>query len=316
MTIQAARPGDQRSAVRLGDPLPFRSLIDEAARLVRRHFKPLYLGFAPPLVVMQVLTALFQVLLFQSVDAGADAEPDFAFVGLIGVFGCLLVPALLLVYGASLGALTGGVLDTIEGRPIAMGRHWRFMLRPRPLGTLLLVALVGLVGLLFCVLPGIYLFLVFSFVLQVMVAERWYGPTALGRSRRLAHYNPQRRISSSPITKILVIGLITYVLSSAVSLLLQLPLTILQQVMMLRDAAVAESSDVLFSPWMWLSVPTALFTGLGQAAVLLYQYSALSLLYTDVRRRKEGYDLSEAIAELERASSPRPPASEPGAEPA
>ncbi len=50
---------------------------------------------------------------------------------------------------------------------------------------------------------------------------------------------------------------------------------------------------------LWLQVPGAVLGSLAEVAVTLYLSFGLTLLYFDLRRRKEGDDLEAAVAALE-----------------
>ena len=73
-----------------------------------------------------------------------------------GTFGVVML-AFTVVYGLGYGAMFAAATDALSGREISMRRAWGLVVRPRVLGTLLLLGLAVMVGSACCVLPGIYL---------------------------------------------------------------------------------------------------------------------------------------------------------------
>ena len=81
--------------------------------------------------------------------------------------------------------------------------------------------------------------------------------------------NPQKRFATSPLLKVFLIMLIGYVLTSAVGLLVQLPLAIVQQMIMVRAAAEGQAADpfALMSRMMLFQVPASFLNMLAATAV-------------------------------------------------
>jgi hypothetical protein len=118
--------------------------------------------------------------------------------------------------------------------------------------------------------------------------------------------------------KVFVLLVVGMLLSQVISFTVQMPLVFVQQLFVFREAAAGADPNALLydARWLWLQVPATLLGSLAQSAVVLYLSFGMALLYFDVRRRREGYDLEAALDELEG----RTPASsfqgwtEPGAE--
>jgi hypothetical protein len=279
------------------EPLPFRMLVDEAMKLTRRHFRQMYLPVALPVALAQSVVPLVQAFAFSRGFAPA-ADAASLFVGMFG----MLVAAVLAggVWWLGYGTLLVAATEAQSGAGVSMGRAWRTMFRPRVLGTSVLVALSLLVGCAMCLLPGIFLALLFALAVPVMVVERIYGTTALARAAALVRENPEKRFGSSPLLKVFLIMLIGYVLTTAVGLLIQAPLVIVQQVIMLRAAAEGDATDpfALMSKMTFFQVPAAFLNMLAATAVHIYMAFALSLFYFDLRRRQEGTDLLAAVQEM------------------
>jgi len=132
---------------------------------------------------------------------------------------------------------TAEVFARVTQRPVAMGRTWLFMLRPRVLGTLVLAAIVTGLGLMLCVVPGIYLGLLFSFTVPVMADEGLFGIEAMRRSAELARYNPQHALDGDPRFKVFVIVFVGALLGYVISMLVQLPMMVVQQLIIVREVA-------------------------------------------------------------------------------
>lgn len=281
-------------------PLPFRLLLDEAVRQTRRHFGRIYPAVAIPLAFLAGLVPLSQWLLFRAhaTSAGSGPSPASTVPG-VAALGLVMV-AWMTVYFVGYGVLLGAAVDALAQREVLMGRTWLFMLRPRAFGTLLLAAVTTGLGFVLCIVPGIYLGLLFSFTVPVMADEGLFGIGAMRRSAQLARHNPQRGLDADPRFKVFIILFVGTLLGYVVSLTVQLPMMIVQQVMMFRDIAGGQRMDpaVMMARMTWLQVPSQVFSMLANTAVHLYACFGLALLYVDVKRRKEGVDLEAAVARL------------------
>jgi hypothetical protein len=200
--------------------------------------------------------------------------------------------------------------DALSGREVSMRRAWRTMLRPRILGTMALVTLAVGVGSVFCLLPGLYLGLIYAFTLPVMIEEARFGTSAMRRSSELARYNPQRQVDADPRLHVFITFVVGAMLGYTISFVVQLPLIVMQQFLMFRDVAGGQRPDPaqMMARMTWLQVPTQMIGMLTNSAVYLYVCFGLTLLFFDVRQRKEGLDLEAAVAGLiERHRSRREP---------
>jgi hypothetical protein len=284
-------------------PLPFRLLLDEAVRQARQHFGRIYPSVAIPLALLAGLLPLAQWLMFRSFpsEGRADPSPGAMIQGMAGFW--LVMLGWMTVYFLSYGVLIAAAVEAVAQRPISMGRIWLFMVRPRVFGTLLLTAGATILGSFCCVVPGIYLGLLFSFTVPVMVDEGLFGIAALRRSADLARYNPLRQLDADPRFKVFIVVFVGLLLGYVVSMLVQLPLIIVQQLIMAREIAGGRRVDpaVLMARMTWLQVPSQVFAMLTNTAVYLYMSLGLALLYVDVKRRREGTDLEAAVAQLVRS---------------
>ncbi len=280
------------------DPASFRLLLDRVIESARRHFRRLFLPTVVPLAACGVLATAFQVGWLKTMLGGDDLSQVLPMI-----FGMLLLfVAVLAVYGLGFGALFVASMDAVAGRPVAMSRGWRFVLRPPVFGTLIVVAVANFVSLILCVVPAFYVTPVLAFTLAVMIEEDRYGWAAIRRSAELAHHNPTGHLADSAWLQTLVLLIVGTVISYAVSFTVQIPFVVAQQIVVFRDAASGQISDpaALMAGALWLQVPAQVLGACATAATWLYWTFGISLLYREIRRRKEAGDLRRAIDELTR----------------
>ena len=286
-------------------PTPFGMLLDEAVPWTRRHLRTIYPPIALLMAIATAGVAAAQAR-WQVPSAMNAVDPRQSLVRLYAVLGAT-VPFLLVV-GLLHGAMTVAAVDAVSGRAVDVRRALRFMVRPGVLGGLLL-ALLCILGswLCCCFFPVLYVWPLLGMTLPAMAAEGVTGTAALRRSAQLTRHNPRRRFLTSPIVKILALSVVVGILSYLASLVLQLPLQVLQGLMFLRRAASGEDLPAWFSGAAWLQVPLTFLAALVTSAVALYSSFATALLFFDLRARREGDDLRQAIAGMTGAG-PEPPA--------
>jgi hypothetical protein len=286
----------------LGPSLPFRRMLDEAVRQTRRHFRRIYPYVALPLVLVAGMVPLAQGLFYRDAFQGVGGARGPVLARMMGGLGLFLLVILvfMVVYGLSYGAMFAAATDALGGHEISMRRSWRLMVRPRVFGTLLLLSLVVTIGFVFCVLPGIYLGLIYAFTVPVVVAESRFGTAALSRSAELARYNPQRKFDSDPRLHVFITVMVGTMLGYMINLLVQLPLILYQQFVVFRDMAGAQKADPgeMMARLTWVQVPAQMLGMLTNTAVHLYVCFGLALLFFDLKSRKEGLDLETAVASL------------------
>ncbi|HEX3553182.1 MAG TPA: hypothetical protein VIA62_08130 [Thermoanaerobaculia bacterium] len=286
-------------------PMPFFLLLDEGLRLTRAHFRAIFPAVAVPVAVVSTLAGVAQALNFQSLFKGGP--PSLLWTPQV------LLLALLLGLLSAVAYVAGQVaaLDALAGRPVDMGRAWRFAARPAVWGTLLLSFLAILASFLLCVLPVFFVAPLLAFAVPVMVAEGRLGAGALSRSAELALFNPSRRLMEHPIVKVLLLMVVTTLISYLAGLLVALPFQLPMFIDLFRKA-MAGDQDVtsVMAKWIWLQIPAQFLSSLARTAIYVYTAFGMALLYADVRGRKEGIDLRPEIDALFPASPP-PPAGEP-----
>jgi hypothetical protein len=167
-------------------------------------------------------------------------------------------------------------------------------------GTLFLLALAVTLGFALCVLPGVYLGLIYAFTVPVVVAESRFGTAALSRSAELARYNPQRKFDSDPRLHVFITVMVGTMLGYMINLLVQLPFILYQQYVVFHDMAGAQKADPgeMMARLTWVQVPAQMLGMLTNTAVHLYVCFGLALLFFDLKSRKEGLDLETAVSDL------------------
>ncbi len=275
--------------------IPFRQLLDHILVPARRHFRQVFLPIAVPMATCGVLAAVMQIGWFKAM-AGGELTAAIPFLATFA----LVFFAILGVYGLGFSALMVASLDAVAGRPVRMGRAWIWPLSPRVFLTLLAVSVIHIISFMMCLLPVLYVAPIFSFVFPVMVEERQFGWAAIRRSYQLTHTTPTGRWLDSMWPRILAFLVVGMVITYAVSLSVQLPFLIVQQVLIFRDAAAGQIADPMaaMSGSFWLQVPAQILGAFASTAVWLYWTFGISLLYRETRRRYEGADLRQAIDEL------------------
>jgi hypothetical protein len=282
----------------LAEPMPFGVILDEAMARVRRHWKAAYLPVAVPMAIGGGLLPLGQALLIQP-SAMAPTPNLGAVLPRFALF-FLLFFLFVAIYVVGHTALMAAVTDAVAGRELDMGRAWRFAIHPRTLLTLTLSWLATAGGFLCCILPGIYVALMFSILVPVMVEERLAWGAALTRTAALQGYNPHGNLANNPKVQVFVILLVGALISYVVSFIAQFPFVAAQWILMFRRVASGGRPDpeTMMAGLVWLQVPAGIVGMLAQVAVQLYVCFGLALHYFDVRNRKEGGDLEAAIAGL------------------
>lgn len=296
----------------VGQPMPLRLLLDRAVAVARRDFRAIYPSVAIPLALINGCFPLVQGLLMGPAMAGRTPDPSRVFVMVAGIFVAVGLLMVALLFGQ--GALYIAAVDAAAGRPVSMARAWRMVARPSVWATLLLSGVAFFAGLACCIVPGIYVGLLFSLVVPVMVEDGLRGTEALTRSAALIRYNPQGDLAADPRGKAFLIAFVGTLMGYALTFLLQLPFVVAQQVYIMRLAAGGRAVDpaAMMAAMTWFQVPSSMLGSLGQTAVQLYIGVGLALLHIDVRGRKEGIDLEAGVARIEGS---QPPPVEGGAPP-
>jgi hypothetical protein len=274
-------------------PMPLLPLLDEALRRTRAYLPAIFWSVALPLAILRALLSVVQAVNIRGqVAHPMDIQQSLIQSGEFFLFAIVLG----FISGIAYTAGQAAALDALTGRPIDMKRAWRFALQPKVWGTLFLVGLALGAALVCCIVPVLYVAPLLSFVVPVMVEEGRFGVAALSRSAELARYNPGRRLSESPIVKLLLVMLVTTLITYLASLLVSLPFQLPMFIDIFRKALNGHQDiQTVVSHWVWLQVPAVFLSALVATAVYLYSSVAMGMLFFDVRDRKEGVDLRSEI---------------------
>lgn len=279
-------------------PMPFNRILDETLRWARQYIGAVFLPVAVPVALISGLIPLAQGFLFQGM-LRQEGEPDPT--SLIGGGVGFAAAMVLMMASQYVGyaAMMAAACEAVAGRGVSMARAVRFPFRPRVLGISFVIFVGVVAGAFCCVLPGIYLAMLWGMTLPVLFLESTSGFGALRRSADLMRYNPSGRFTTDPRVKLFALTFTGYMLAYAVSFVIQLPVMVLQQVLMFRSMpAGGEPDPQAFARLFWLQVPATVLGTAVQMLMQLYICFGVVLLYFDLRRRREGMDLEAAIAEL------------------
>ena len=256
-------------------PLGIGEIFDVAIKIYRSRFRVLIISVAVVLAPVFAVSALIRI----SIPANEDflqetqpgATPEFAadkFWPFIA--GTLLI--VILAYVASQIA-TGACFKAISGAYLDEEPDWRQSLRfaRAKLGSLIwlsfLTALLSGLGLVLCLVPGIYLWVAWSVAAPVLLLEDVPGFKAMKRSRVLV-----RGRWWSVAAVLLLVAILTGIVQAVF-------------IGILAGVVSVSGNDVAI----------ALADAIGQTAsgVLITPLSAavVTVLYFDLRVRKEGFDL-------------------------
>lgn len=259
-------------------PMSVVQILDASFRIYRENFL-LFIGIMGvslvPFMVADILTTGLMTRPLPELEGGySEAElAYYAYESSRETLPVTLALNLVIAFIAvplGRGALTRAVSDRYLGEPATFGKSYRALLPLLGpyLGTTLLVGLVVGVGLVLCVIPGIYFFTLFAFVPMVMVLEGKGGNDAMSRSKEL---------SAGHRWRIFGLGALEFGLNAVFSLSFGF----------LLDFVLPSAFD---SP----GVVEAVAMGAGHALHLILEplwTLAFILLYYDVRIRKEAFDL-------------------------
>ena len=273
-------------------PMTLGEVLDRTFTLYREHFL-LFVGIT---ALPHLLTLLFNfgVLSFQRTSI-TGTTPHLPSPGVMGgiVAGALVGAVLvLLTVGIAQAATVVAVSDLYLGQPASVRNSYA-----RAKGSILIViaimimtGLATVVGLIFLIIPGIYLACRLAVSVPVAIVEKESPVASMERSMEL---------TKDYAWQLFLLLLLVGVLSSVVGTLLQFP--------------------VFFS-----TISSALAKKQPSIGVMAYSYVAqfasqvlvgpigtisASLMYYNLRVRKEGFDIQQLLGSLD--SAPRPLSLEP-----
>lgn len=268
-------------------PLGVGEMVDSAIRLFRTHFVTLIKISAAvlgPIAVIQVIAtaAVGPVDMLNMVVVDPEATPTDILEPLYPVYTVLAITGLLsflgsvLVEGASITALAQVYQGQEPDWRASLRAGWRRFL-PLTLSTILL-AIGVFFGLIFCLVPGIFLFAMWSVSPAALVTEQLGPVAALGRSYQLA------RGRFWPVLGAIVLAYLLYTVASQIIGVLTSVVTV---------AGSLDGDTLTF-------LPTVIGSALVSVIAAPFLAAMVTIIYFDLRVRKEGYDLELMARDLRR----------------
>jgi hypothetical protein len=276
-------------------PLGVGEMVDGAIRLYRTHFLTLIkisaLVLGPiGLIELLAVATVGPVDMTSMLVVDPEATPVEVLEPLIPMYAVLGVTAILsflgsvLVQAASITALAQSYQGTEP--------DWKTSLRsgarrfvPLMVATILLSLGSG-IGLLFCLIPGVFLFTMWTVTPPALVTEQLGPLSALGRSFRLVKGRFWAVLGA------VVLAYLLYVVVSQIIGTVTGVVTIF---------GAANTDQFSFLPAVLGNVLVSIVSAPFLAAMV-------TIIYFDLRVRKEGYDLELMARDLERMEGSRPPA--------
>ena len=266
-------------------------ILDAAIKLYIGNAKTL-MGLAAVVVVpLQVLTA---VVLLSTIPSGSDvpgsafSSPSSASDRTAAVGGQVtLEVASLLLSALVTAACVKAVSDAYLDHSPSIGGSLRFALRRllRVVGLQILTVIGLILAFIALIIPGIWLYAAWSVAVPVLLIERRGAFRSLGRSRRLV------KGRWWPTAAVI---LVTTIMVSVISGILVALLGAL--------AGVSHQSSVVLAV---LSVVLA--SAISAVLTEPFRAAAVTVLYYDLRVRREGYDLEVLADELGLPAGSLPP---------
>jgi hypothetical protein len=255
-------------------PLSISELLDRTFHLYRNNFL-VFVGImaVPQLIVLALRLTLAVTLTVRPFER---FNPLGLLVGLVSY----------VVIEISAAATILAVSNIHLDRPVSLGLAFSSA-RGSMLRVVLIAFAVGIaagIGLIFLVVPGIYLWLMWSLAVPVTVLEGGGLNASITRSKELTRGSRGR---------IFAIYLLVVGLAIAVGAIFQMPLGILA---VLLGRGNPQSAIAL------LTAVSAVGTFISTSLVGPLATIALTLIYYDQRVRKEGFDLQLMMARLEPGS--------------
>jgi hypothetical protein len=260
-------------------PLGLGEILDGAFTVVREYPR-VTLGLSAIVVTITQLLS-FTVSAVGTLTSEGVGEPTLFGGG--GFTLATVVTAIISAIGLVIlaGMLTSVMGDAVLGRPTTIGETWA-KVRPRfwvLLGAAIVGTLVPAFGLILCLIPGIFLWVAWSFMTPAVVLERVGVGASIRRSYRLAVPDWWR---------VFGIRLLAWVIEAFIRSIVTIPATII------AVGSVLATHDTELG-----IIPLAIITLGGIVAGTItapFSSGVLALLYIDRRMRAEGLDVTLAQA--------------------
>lgn len=274
-------------------PLGVGEIVDAAIRVYRAHFPVLMrisLVVLGPIALIQIAgaVAMGPLDLMGLATADPDAPLDEVLGPILGAYAVLGIGSILsslgtvVVQASSIAALAQAYQGESPDWQMSLRAGFRRFLPV--LGALVVTWLVAGLGLLLCLIPGVLLYTMWSVAPAVVVAERSGPLTALRRSWNLV------RGRLWPVLGAIVLAYILYFVASQI-------IGLAASTFAFADAAAGVVSFL----------PSVIATALVSVLAGPFLAALITIIYFDLRVRKEGYDLELMARDLRRMEDPRHP---------
>jgi hypothetical protein len=267
-------------------PLGAMTVGDVLDRGLKLLFARLPVFFLINLIVLSPAILLAVVAPMTLADDGVLDVQETAILGLASIF------ALVVLQPIGTAAILHIIMEEYAGRRPSMGQAFSFAFtRFLPLlGTSIIVGIIVMVGFVLCIAPGIYFLVSYIFVAQVVVLEKMSGGAAMTRSMKLIEGHRGRVFGA-----VLLIWVATF--------LVGMGLGYAQTTVLPAHKIVPAGEGVRVEFNAANHVIGTVVTQLVQILFSTYLAVCTTLLYLDLRIRKEGFDL-EMAAGLEGTGGP------------
>ena len=281
-------------------PLGVGEILDGAISAARANPRTTFGLAAVVVTISQVLLLVVSWWLFRAVDtstAGLGSNPtpeelnqyleSGEFIGLIGAILLLGLAALIIGLLSNMvltGLLTVVVSKAVIGQQGTVGEAWATV-RPqflRLIGLTLLVGFLSTLGLVFCLIPGVFLWALWGLSTPALILERQPVIEAMRRSARLVLGSWWR---------VFLILLLAAILAAVISYIIAVPFQLIGGGNPLDPSA---DPDRAFS---FFALSMSAIAGIIAGTITSPFVAGVSvLLYVDQRMRREGLDLELARA--------------------
>jgi len=269
-------------------PLSLGEILDVSIKICLAHWRTLIKAVLVVVVPVQIVGTIVNAdYIVDSPSFGtnsAQTSEEFLeefnqYVGGLAIAGVLQGLAVLLATAACFRAIAQAYLG--EETDWRSSLKYALRLAPSLLLLTLLYALGLILGLVLFLLPGIWLYVAWAFATPALLVEGLRGRKALGRSFGLVKGRWWRTFG------VLIVGVI---LAAIVSAVMQAVFTI--------GIVVGEDNDTL------VLVLSGIAGIVGLAVSTPFQAALFTVLYFDLRVRKEGFDLELLAQEIGGAVQP------------
>jgi hypothetical protein len=262
-------------------------VLDRGVRLFIARL-PLLFGINFIVMIPVFAFSILQPFLLKSLVESAQSgrSPVAAFGALLGGAGGATLLYMLVLPIAVAATLTVTIREYL-GQTVSVGDALGTAFRrfPALLGTGFIVWLLTLLGFMACCIPGIYVSVIYLFASQVVIAESTAGMTALNRSNSLV---------SGHWWRIFAVNALIFLISAVVQAMVLFPLGMLLP----AQETVMTQSGPTFIFNTHNQIIHALVQIPFQVAFQAFHAVCTTLLYLDMRIRKEGLDLQIAAQQM------------------